>query len=279
MQKIAKQESLRKLTQLIITREEAKERLQARINLGYEMLKQHNAQYDLLEKSYESWDGFNDELLKRIFTSNDYQHDYDWACNYSMLEGRSLGKLIKDIQDKIDFLVNLIDKLELIPTEIQSDTTQTMQPSINSKKVFIVHGRDEVSKTNLEILLKEMGLEPIVLHRQADEGQTVIEKFEKHGRDVAYAFILLTPDEIAYLASEDSLPDHNRKKEKRARPNVIFEFGYFVGKLSRNRVCCLYTGNVTLPSDLSGFVYKKYNDSIEEVAYSIQKDLKAIKIL
>ena len=91
--------------------------------------------------------------------------------------------------------------------------------------------------------------------------------------------ILLTPDEIAYLECEDSLPDHERKKEKRARPNVIFEFGYFVGKLGRNRVCCLYTGNVTLPSDLSGFVYKKYNDSIEEVAYGIQKDLKSIKVI
>lgn len=279
MSKIAKQESTRNLAQLSITRDDAKKRLQDRIDLGYEMLKQNNAQYDLLEKSYESWDGFNDELLKRIFTSNDYQHDYDWACDYSMMEGKSLSKLIKDIQDKIDYLVNLIDKLELIPTEIQSDTTQTVQALANSKKVFIVHGRDELAKTNLEEILHEMNLEPIVLHRQADEGQTVIEKFEKHGSDVAYAFILLTPDEIAYLECEDSLPDHERKKEKRARPNVIFEFGYFVGKLGRNRVCCLYTGNVTLPSDLSGFVYKKYNDSIEEVAYGIQKDLKSIKIL
>lgn len=278
MPKITTQESTRKLTQLVITREEAKKKLQDRIDLGYDMLTQFQ-QYDLLKKSYESWDGFNDELLKRIFTSDNYQHKYDWACDYSMLEGTSHRKLIKDIQDKIDYLVNLIDKLELIPTEIQSDTIQTIEALVNSKKVFIVHGRDELAKTNLEAILHEMNLEPIVLHRKADEGQTVIEKFEKHGRDVAYAFILLTPDEIAYLSSEDSLPDIERKKETRARPNVIFEFGYFVGKLGRNRVCCLYTGNVTLPSDLNGFVYKKYNTSIEEVAYSIQKDLKSIKIL
>lgn len=81
------------------------------------------------------------------------------------------------------------------------------------------------------------------------------------------------------MSNEDSSPDNERKKEKRARPNVIFEFGYFIGKLGRNRVCCLYTGGVTLPSDLSGFVYKQYHSSVEEVAYSIQKDLKAVEIL
>ena len=69
-------------------------------------------------------------------------------------------------------------------------------------------------KTNLEVLLTEMGLEPIVPYRQTDEGQTVIEKFEKYGSDVAYAFILLTPDEIAYLSNEDLLPDNEKKKRK-----------------------------------------------------------------
>jgi len=56
---------------------------------------------------------------------------------------------------------------------------------------------------------------------------------------------------------------------------VIFEFGYFVGKLGRPRVCCLYKGDVTLPSDIDGLLYKKFNKSVEEVAYSITKELRA----
>lgn len=144
----------------------------------------------------------------------------------------------------------------------------------HSRKVFVVHGRDELAKTSLEVFLHEIGLQPIVLHRQADEGLTVIEKFEKHS-DVNYAFIILTPDEVAYLRLEETLSDDQRNKELRARPNVIFEFGYFVGKLGRSRVCCIYTGDVVLPSDIHGMIYKKFNQSIDEVAYSIMKDLKA----
>lgn len=66
-------------------------------------------------------------------------------------------------------------------------------------------------------MLLEMGLEPVVLHRQADEGRTIIEKFEAHAA-VGFAFILLTPDEIAYVHAEG--PDVERRKEFRARPNV-----------------------------------------------------------
>ena len=140
--------------------------------------------------------------------------------------------------------------------------------------MFIVHGHDHAFKTDVENFLREIGLEPIVLHKKPDEGQTIIEKFEKHS-DVGYAFILLTPDEIAYTIDQDSAEDSRRKKEKRARPNVIFEFGYFVGRLGRNRVCCLHKGDVSLPSDLSGLLYKKIDKSVESEGLSILKELKA----
>lgn len=118
-----------------------------------------------------------------------------------------------------------------------------------------------------------MGLQPVVLHRQPDGGRTIIEKFEAYA-DVGYAFILLTPDEIAYVAGDDGVKDEDRKKEFRARPNVIFEFGYFVGRLGRDRTCCLYKSPVTVPTDLDGVVYKRFDRSVEEVAYAISRELK-----
>ena len=141
-------------------------------------------------------------------------------------------------------------------------------------RVFIVHGHDNELKTDLEVFLKNVGLDPIVLHREPDRGATLLEKFERHS-DVGYAFILLTPDEVAFTVDQLPLPESKRATEKRARPNVIFEFGYFVGRLGRSRVCCLFKGDVTMPSDLDGLVYKKIIDTVEDKGFSIIKELRA----
>lgn len=154
-------------------------------------------------------------------------------------------------------------------------SSRATAPLALSNRVFVVHGHDEKSKSDVERLLTEWGLEPVVLHRQADQGQTIIEKFERHA-DVGYAIVLMTPDEVAYLAREEGAADEARRKELRARPNVVFEFGYFVGRLGRDRTCCLYTGDVSLPSDLGGLLYKRFEKSVEEVAYAIMKDLRAV---
>lgn len=273
--------------ELVVSREEAKSRLTDRIEKGRELKDQSinsKEKYDSATRDYVKWDDFNKELLKRIFSSDYFFAEYSSYSavlvmgGYPTSLGENIADLRKDFDKKIHRLDSIIERLELIPLAIAAEeSTVSTIPETKSKrsnKVFVVHGRDEVSKTSLEVFLRENGLEPIVLHRQADEGLTIIEKFEKHS-DVGYAFILLTPDEVAYLATEDSKPDVDRKKEFRARPNVIFEFGYFVAKLSRSRVCCLHTGEVELPSDVSGMIYKKYNTSIEEVAYSIIKDLRA----
>jgi len=157
--------------------------------------------------------------------------------------------------------------------ELLGKESESVSPAY-SNKVFIVHGHDSELKNDVERFIHEIGLEPIILHRQADNGATLIEKFEKNS-DVGYAFILLTPDEVAYTVDQVDIPENKRKMENRARPNVIFEFGFFVGKLGRSRVCCLHKGNVAIPSDLAGLAYKTIDDSIEPQAYALIKELKS----
>lgn len=72
--------------------------------------------------------------------------------------------------------------------------------------------------------------------------------FERHA-DVSFAIALLTPDDAGSLSgkTEDLRP--------RARQNVIFELGYFIGRLGREGVCALTRGEVEIPSDYSGVVY------------------------
>jgi predicted nucleotide-binding protein len=278
-------------TELLISQDDAKSKLQDRIQKGLELKQIHVNSLDTLntaKNEYYKWNSFNTELLKRIFTTEEHSNEYSYCfyAGFGVFIGRDepsidekRNDLYKDIDEKNYRLDSIIERLELIPVNKMaslpiSNTDELTRSHTKTKKVFVVHGHDEIAKASLEIFLRDIGLEPIVLHRQADEGLTIIEKFEKHS-DVGYAFILLTPDEISYVKAEESKEDSARKKEFRARPNVIFEFGYFVGKLGRSRVCCLSTGDVSLPSDVSGVIYKRFTNSIEEVAYSIMKDLKA----
>jgi len=61
--------------------------------------------------------------------------------------------------------------------------------------------------------------------------------------------VILTGDDVGALAAEyDTL-------HRRARQNVIFELGFAVGRLRRERVCALYEEAVELPSDIHGVEY------------------------
>ena len=261
---------------------EAANKIQQQIDKGEALYEEElitQRELDESERNYRRWNDYNIELLKRLFSTHDESKCYTRFPRAFPMSNAALSARIsihkKHIGSSVANLRSLLNKLELIPL---SKSINDTQPSSSCRKqygskIFIVHGHDDISKNDLEIFLRNIGLEPIVLHRQADEGQTIIEKFEKHS-DVGYAFILLTPDEVAYLRSEDAKSDDERKKELRARPNVIFEFGYFVGKLGRSRVCCLHTGGVSLPSDVSGMIYKSYQSNIEEAGVSIMRDLK-----
>jgi predicted nucleotide-binding protein len=122
-----------------------------------------------------------------------------------------------------------------------------------SKKVFVVHGHDDLAKKEVEVFLFKLGLDPVILHDQPNNGKTIIEKFESNADQCAFAIVLLTPDDIA--TSRRDMKSHHF----RARQNVIYELGFFSGKLGRNRVCALCkndpTGDVELPSDFLGVVY------------------------
>ncbi|TPJ52379.1 nucleotide-binding protein [Mesorhizobium sp. B2-6-4] len=139
-----------------------------------------------------------------------------------------------------------------------------------SNKVFIVHGHDEGALHGLARFLEKLGLEAIVLKEQPNQGRTIIEKYEDYAKEVGFAVVLLTPDDLASSASET---DQN----KRARQNVIFELGYFAGRLGRGRVCLLRKGDVEMPSDLFGVIYTEM-DSTEGWKTKLVLELKAAKL-
>ncbi|QYD71084.1 nucleotide-binding protein [Paraburkholderia edwinii] len=100
--------------------------------------------------------------------------------------------------------------------------------------------------------LRPMDFDPIIPHEQANQGGTVIEKFEANS-DVAFAVVLLTPDDVGRSIKKEKL-------KPRARQTVVLELGYFIGHLGRDKVCALRRGDVELPSDYVGVVWEKMDD-------------------
>jgi len=121
-------------------------------------------------------------------------------------------------------------------------------PKPKTGRVFVVHGHHTASKESVARFLEQLGISAVILHEEANEGRTVIEKFESHS-SVDFAVVLLTPDDVGHAMGK---PEQARP---RARQNVLFEWGYFVGRIGRTRVCALYDGDVEIPSDYSGVLY------------------------
>ena len=170
--------------------------------------------------------------------------------------------ILKDMLFALDFSGN---------TDIKSEVSQISSKVMNLEDIFIVHGHDNEMKYATALAVKDLGLNPIILHEQANKGKTIIEKFMDNSNNVSFAVILLSPDDLAY-----SKEDKSENAKLRARQNVILELGYFLGKLGRERVFVLYREdtNFEMPSDYQGVLYVPY-DSLGHWIHDLIKELKA----
>ncbi len=151
-------------------------------------------------------------------------------------------------------------KIETVSNNISNEPPLI---SVNSNKIFVVHGRDDKSRLELCNLLKDdLKLEPIVLQEMPNDSiETIIAKFERLANECSAAIILFTPDDDA-------------GENKRARQNVILELGYFLGKFhdkANRRIIILKKGHPEIPSDISGVLYLEYNKAVKESYYDLKK--------
>lgn len=135
-------------------------------------------------------------------------------------------------------------------------------------KVFIVHGHDGEIKESVARLIEKQGIEAVILSEKTNRGKTIIEKLEKHSK-VGGAICLFTPDDLGKEKTES-------RNKPRARQNVVFEAGYFMGKLGRDHVVIIADEKVDMPSDLRGILYTNKTDwkhdvlaELKEIGYAI----------
>lgn len=149
-----------------------------------------------------------------------------------------LEQAIQGLQERMDDLVNTYVPEEAAPGDEVPQFSQ---------RVFVVHGREGEERETVARFLEKLGLEAIILHEEPNKGRALITKFHAVASDIGFAVVLMTPDDIGGLQGEP--------QRARARQNVIFELGFFIGMLGPERVAALVSSEVERPSDFDGVVY------------------------
>jgi predicted nucleotide-binding protein len=155
-----------------------------------------------------------------------------------------IPRTVTMLQSLIETVKERTDAARLVAGKVTEIGARTQ-----SVEVFIVHGHAEGPRESVARFVERLGLRPIILHEQASEGRTIIEKIERHS-EVGYTVVLLTGDDRGGL--REAAP---ASYQPRARQNVVLELGYFLGRLGRRHVCVLHEPGVEIPSDYDGVVY------------------------
>lgn len=120
-------------------------------------------------------------------------------------------------------------------------------------RAFVVHGHDKELLDEVVELVKAVGMNAVISMDLANQGKTIIEKIEASS-NVDCAIVLYTPCDIGAKKGSPLM-------QQRARQNVVFEHGYLLAKLGRDRVFSVTRGELELPSDLAGLLHISTNDS------------------
>lgn len=153
----------------------------------------------------------------------------------------------------VGFLKRALKKSQVAHVNVSTECASGLrEPTVCASKcicsVFIVHGHDATMKSEVARILEQQGLDALVLSEQPANGMTIIEKLEHYAKQSAFAVVLYSKDDSAETG-------------ERARQNVVFEHGLFVGCLGRNRVIAMKNGDVEGYSDIAGVEYIHYENA------------------
>jgi predicted nucleotide-binding protein len=247
---------------LRVSREDAEAKLQVQIEKGRRIGDQPiRSENGLKQAQGESarWSAHNAELISNLFDRPPIMEEVQ-VSGSPTFQPANLSEKISFFRQRVDTeigqLEDLRERLEIIPTgsEGAKSPREETASAVVSRHVFIVHGHDQGALEMVSRFLEKLGLLPVVLRERPNLGRTIIEKFEAHA-DAGFAVVILTPDDLGTRREEPG------ELAPRARQNVIFEFGFFIGKLGREKVCVLYKKDVEIPSDFAGVLYIPLEDS------------------
>lgn len=195
-------------------------------------------QHDNADVPPEFWWQNGGEALTQDWRSGDFE-TYERGRHFSIVKAFGVTFRRADIE-------RLKPATAANPTALPSLAPEP----VPSRKVFIVHGRNENAKNEVALFLQKIGLEDIVLHQRPNRGRNLLTKFQEEAEGASFAVILMTPDDDGGLAGGP--------QQKRARQNVVFELGFFIGKFEPSRVAALIVPGVEKPSDFEGICWIEF---------------------
>lgn len=277
---------------LVKSREEVKSLLEVQIEasepiLAMQVSKSAKYNYDMFgtarSRSFEYDEAQKDEFLRQLQVWNNmcreiFIRSFEHPNNTDLagFDHNTPSYIISDIveeykssiRDKIAYIKGFIQRMNIIPCKVESQAVspkETIKKDTN--KVFIVHGHDSNTRNEAELLVKQLGFEPVVLFKQPNMGDTIIEKLLRESSEAAFAIVLYTKCDEGKAVEEVDL-------KPRARQNVVFEHGLMCGLLGRKRVVALVEEGVEIPGDLSGIVYITL-DSAKRWQFDVAREMKA----
>lgn len=209
------------------------------------------------ENSKEVVDFRNTHFSLMIYTFNETESDYIEACKSGLLTSKAVfGVYLDELKEK---------------DSVQDNKAMRIN-NVRPNKIFIVHGHDDALKQEVARIVEKQGLDAVILSEQANHGKTIIEKFEEN-TDVGAAICLFTGDDYGRAIKDDKGEETKPANDRlRARQNVVFASGYFMGRLGREKVILIANPEIEIPSDLQGVVYT--NDKSWQI--DVLKELKEI---
>lgn len=248
--------------------------------MGYARRPVESMEYDeAAEKEFSAkfkcWHDRNKEVYRSSFSvpNSIYFHDYEMAAVYHLVYDDTIKIYKEDISCYINQMQADIERLDLMKC-VAPEAKETISTALSKaemakkKRVFVVHGHDTNARNEVELFVKSIGYEPIILCKRADMGDTIIEKIEREAKDVCYAIVIYTSCDLGKDKDDADL-------KPRARQNVVFEHGFMCAHLGRSHVCALLEEGVEQPGDLKGVIYKPL-DVAGVWKYLIADEMKAV---
>ncbi|MDA8049822.1 MAG: nucleotide-binding protein [Rhodospirillales bacterium] len=143
-----------------------------------------------------------------------------------------------------------------------------------SRKILLVAGENAKASVELQAMLRQRRLDPLVLDQALSGGPTIVEELQRLRAEVRFAVLLASPDDEGHRAGRA------HEKAFRARQSVVLTLGMLLASFGRSRVAILLRRGVAMdpPSDIEGLRYIPYGESLAEAEFALAQAILAEEI-